>query len=93
MSVVGEWMDDAACRAHDPRWWHPTPPSNPDRPGHTRRSREMQEMERKAKAICKGCPVQVPCLRHALARPEGDGIWGGMTSRERQELSRKEQHA
>ena len=28
-------------------------------------------------AICKGCPVRVQCLNHAVTEVETEGIWGG----------------
>lgn len=41
-----------------------------------------------AKALCSACAVQVDCLRFAMATAV-DGIWGGTTARERQEIRRK----
>ena len=44
----------------------------------------------KAREICRECPVQVKCLTYALNWSEpGDGIWGGMTMRERTKLGRE----
>ena len=37
-----------------------------------------------AKTICSGCTVKEPCLEAALAAGERFGIWGGLTSEERQ---------
>jgi len=42
------------------------------------------EDHRSAKAICAGCPLKVPCLAVGLARGEPDGVWGGMTTAERE---------
>lgn len=39
-----------------------------------------------AKTICARCPVRYPCLLAALARNERWGIWGGMTTGERDDL-------
>jgi hypothetical protein len=36
-----------------------------------------------AQRTCRVCPVRVPCLEYAMARPELDGIWGGLTERQR----------
>jgi len=36
-----------------------------------------------AKAICNVCPVVADCLKYALEANETDGVWGGMTERER----------
>ena len=35
---------------------------------------------------CDRCPVRGECLLYALARPEADGVWGGLTPPERQAL-------
>lgn len=40
-----------------------------------------------AKSVCRGCPVQTPCLEHALANGEV-GVWGGTTDDERRVLRR-----
>lgn len=40
---------------------------------------------RKAKAVCSGCTVRVECLAYALLNRETDGVWGGMTERERRQ--------
>lgn len=41
-----------------------------------------------AKELCSRCTVQVDCLRFAMSTAV-DGIWGGTTARERQEMRRK----
>ena len=44
------------------------------------------ESSRPGKAICKGCPVTVQCLRFALQHEEPGcrhGIYGGLTGGER----------
>ena len=38
---------------------------------------------RVAKAVCSSCPCVVECLEAAIAGDEVDGIWGGMTPKER----------
>lgn len=42
-----------------------------------------------ARAICAACPVREPCLEHALAHDEREGVWGGLTAKERKALKRK----
>jgi hypothetical protein len=37
---------------------------------------------RYAAALCRGCPLQAPCLEFALRQPQ-DGIWGGTTPQAR----------
>ena len=41
-----------------------------------------------AKRICRACPVAAECLTSALDNNEAYGIWGGLTSAERQQLRR-----
>lgn len=44
---------------------------------------------RRAKAVCRACPVQAECLRYALSCGPLDGIWGGTTPYERRRLRRQ----
>ncbi len=44
---------------------------------------------RAAKAICATCPVQQLCLEHALTNRERDGVWGGLTEKERRRIIRQ----
>ena len=41
-----------------------------------------------AKDLCSRCTVQVDCLRFAMSTAV-DGIWGGTTAKERQEMRRR----
>lgn len=43
-----------------------------------------------AKAVCRGCPVEDPCLNYAVEnRIESDGgVWGGMSDQERYRMRR-----
>ena len=41
------------------------------------------EEERIAARLCLDCPVMHPCLTYARAAGETEGVWGGLTSRER----------
>ncbi|MFE7779418.1 WhiB family transcriptional regulator, partial [Streptomyces sp. NPDC057445] len=47
------------------------------------------EGQRRAKAVCLGCPVQTECLAEALDNRIEFGVWGGMTERERRALLRR----
>lgn len=40
---------------------------------------------------CERCPVQVECLRAGMG--EDDGIWGGLSPRERAEIQQGEEKA
>jgi WhiB family redox-sensing transcriptional regulator len=48
-----------------------------------------EEDAEEAKAICGLCPVRQPCLEHALVNREREGVWGGLTDRERRRLIRQ----
>lgn len=43
---------------------------------------------RKAKAVCRGCPLAVPCLEYAIDHGERFGVWGGLSERERRRMRR-----
>ena len=45
--------------------------------------------EKAAKEICADCPVQMLCREYAVMANEPTGIWGGMTTVERQSLVTK----
>ena len=67
------WMDDAACTGADVNLFFPEPSD--------------LAAAKIAKAICGGCPVKADCLQFALDRHEfRDGIFGGLSPRERQKL-------
>jgi len=67
-----EWMDAGACNGEEPNLFFPE-------------KGEMGKV-RKAKLVCKECPVQKQCLRYALKDRDIVGIWGGTTDRERQTM-------
>jgi WhiB family redox-sensing transcriptional regulator len=66
------WMERGACRSHSVNEFFPD------------RGRNIEIAQ--AKAICRTCPVIVPCLEYALDRPGLQGIWGGRSIRQRHEL-------
>jgi WhiB family redox-sensing transcriptional regulator len=43
---------------------------------------------RAAKAICARCDIAATCRQDALDDPSLEGIWGGTTAREREQLRR-----
>jgi WhiB family redox-sensing transcriptional regulator len=78
-----EWQDQAACAGGAEELFFPpdltTEPHQQSREAmHARRLRETR-----AKLVCARCPVLEPCRAHALALPEEEGVWGGMTAEER----------
>jgi WhiB family redox-sensing transcriptional regulator len=72
------WPRRAACRGPESALFFPPTSSEP------RADREARES--RAKAICSGCPVRLPCLDYALEIEEPHGIWGGLTEHERRAL-------
>ena len=42
-----------------------------------------------ARKICTNCPVQEPCLEHALANRIDHGVWGGCSERERRRILKR----
>lgn len=61
------WRNEALCAQVDPELFFPEPGCKTN----------------EAKRICKLCPVQDDCLEWALWRTELDGVWGGLSERER----------
>ncbi len=41
---------------------------------------------RKARELCKDCPVRAECAEYAIAAYEPYGVWGGTTPRERMKI-------
>lgn len=80
--MTSEWWNQAECRRSDlhPDTWFAE--GDPDIPKEQRTVRELR-----AKLVCASCPVRTECLTEALERNERDGIWGGLTTSERDALS------
>lgn len=66
-----DWMGSALCAQVDPELFFP------EKGGGTRA----------AKRVCGGCPVRQECLAAALASHEPDGVWGGLSPRQRRKLT------
>lgn len=45
--------------------------------------------QKRAAALCTGCPVRTECLVEALDNRIEFGVWGGMTERNRRALLRR----
>jgi len=68
------WMEQAACRSSDPNVFFPA----------------RGDSTEDAKAICAICPVVDDCLEHAIVNRELQGVFGGMSVRDRrQEIQRR----
>ena len=75
------WQWRAACRGETSSLFFP--------PAHFERGEEKRSRERKAKAICAGCPVRIECLEYAVGIRESHGVWGGLNELERRGLIRE----
>lgn len=72
-----EWQLHAACRGTDTSvFYHPENERGPAR----------QRREQQAKQICGLCPVVASCLDWALTMREPYGVWGGLSTDEREAL-------
>jgi len=69
------WRQMARCRGVDPEVFYPV--SDDD------------DAADEAKSICALCPVREPCLEFALSTREKNGVWGGLTERERRRVLRR----
>jgi WhiB family transcriptional regulator, redox-sensing transcriptional regulator len=68
--ALAGWRYRAACRGTDLNVFFPG----------------RGESAEPARQICAGCPVRQPCLDYALSRGITNGIWGGLTERDRRPL-------
>lgn len=69
-----DWRDDAQCREIGTDLFYP---NDGDR-----------WTALMAKGLCVRCPVRHECLEFALETCEPEGIWGGMSPRERMAMRR-----
>ncbi len=78
------WQEEGACRTAPSGIFFSTDKELPT----ARAKREIM-----AKGICGHCPVIQTCLLHALSAGEAQGVWGGLTERERAALSTVQREA
>lgn len=69
-----EWQDSAACQTS---------------PNFIFFTEDSAEAIRKAKSICNKCQVIDQCLDYALTNREKHGVWGGLTTAERDKAKRR----
>ena len=69
------WETRAACRTAGLPLdaWFPEP-------GHP--------VDPAALRVCWACPVREDCLEHAIETRETDGVWGGLSAKQRRSLIR-----
>ncbi|MFE6903825.1 WhiB family transcriptional regulator [Streptomyces sp. NPDC057717] len=73
-----DWRHLAQCREYDPELFFPR--------GATDYAAVQAE---DAKAVCRTCPVMQRCRQWALKEHIADGVWGGLTPKERDALKRR----
>jgi WhiB family redox-sensing transcriptional regulator len=73
-----DWRDVAACRDTNPDLFFPVGTTGP----------AIEQIEQ-AKAVCRECPAQVPCLEFALMTNQDSGVWGGTSEEERRKLRKQ----
>ncbi|MEW2302068.1 WhiB family transcriptional regulator [Streptomyces sp. NPDC006655] len=73
-----EWRHLSACKGEETDLFFPVGESGP-----------AQHQAEEAKSYCRRCPVERQCLQFALELSITDGIWGGLTEKERRKLQRK----
>ncbi len=72
-SAPEDWRARALCAHSDPELWF-----------------AVGALEhRLAKKMCRACPVRKECLAYAMDSYVDDGIWGGLTERERRWLRQR----
>jgi len=70
-----DWRTLAACRDTDPDLFFPVGTTGP----------ALQQIDA-AKAVCRQCEAQGPCLEFALATNQESGVWGGTSEEERRKI-------
>ena len=73
-----DWRQKASCRAVDPDLFFPI--------GTTGLALDQIEQ---AKAVCRSCESQAPCLEFALSTNQESGVWGGTSEEERRKLRKQ----
>lgn len=69
---------DGACNGYPTDWWFP------ERHAKGERARDFLV----AKQICSECHVRTECLEYAISANEMHGIWGGLSTEEREKVYR-----
>ena len=76
------WRERAACLGMDTGLFFPDPLWG--RGSHSQSVGQVRE----AKKVCSVCSVVEDCLTTAMVLNEPEGVWGGLSSRERKRLRR-----
>ncbi len=73
---AGPWWERAACQSADPELFFPVSGSG---------AAGLADI-RRAKAVCRSCPVREQCLDYALDSKQAHGVWGGCSEDERRAI-------
>jgi hypothetical protein len=73
-----DWRDEGACCGEDPELFFPTGSDG-----------GWKLVIEQAKTVCRRCPVTDECLRFAFDEGISDGIFGGLTEKERVSVRRR----
>jgi WhiB family redox-sensing transcriptional regulator len=73
------WMTDGACVGTDPEAYFPLDEDGP--------------AAEPARRVCAECPLRQRCADYAIATGMGAGIWGGLSTLEREQLTRARRSA
>lgn len=65
-----DWVEAALCAQVDPELFFP----------------QLGESAQPAKRVCANCDVLPECRAKAMREADLDGVWGGLTTRERRKL-------
>jgi WhiB family redox-sensing transcriptional regulator len=88
--VVGVVAVNVVVAVEIPEWlhadWLPCFKAGPDLFFPDEYGRRCQRQIKKAREICKTCPMLDPCLEWAVARPNLEGIWAATTPMERRRI-------
>lgn len=71
--MTRDWRADALCAQIGTEMFFP----------------EKNQSAEPARRICRMCPVRTECLRYALENREREGVWGGLSANERNQLLRR----
>jgi WhiB family redox-sensing transcriptional regulator len=79
-----DWQERAACRGHPrPDVFYPPPARAEADIKRSQSERRRRIVVAEAKSVCRLCEVRDECLEYADTIGDYNGIWGGLTARER----------
>lgn len=70
--IPGEWAERGLCAEIGGDVWYP----------------ELDQSNKTGKQVCARCEVIAQCREYAIRTRQTDGIWGGLSTRERMKLWR-----